>query len=268
MGLQSQTDDGLDYLLPDFRSGTCRLIHSDCFEEMEMMEPESAQFFLTDPPYLLSGGGTTCQNGARVVVNKGKWDKKVTPDKSLEFHLGWLERSRRVMDVNATIAAFCNKDTAWEIGYAMKLLGMVILNDITWEKPNPPPNLGCRCFTHSTERIIWAKRSKKARHYFDYEAMKSVTGKQMKDVWRFSAPARSEKEHGRHPAQKPIDILLRLLQAAAPPEGMVIDPFMGVGSSGVATKVLNALTGRKTRFTGIELETEFFKIATQRLRAA
>jgi site-specific DNA-methyltransferase (adenine-specific) len=146
-----------------------------------------------DPPYFLSNGGITCHAGRMVKVDKGDWDKSRGPDLNHEFNLSWLERCQRVLKPNGTIWVSGTHHVIFSIGFAMQQLGFKILNDIAWEKPNPPPNLSCRYFTHSTETIIWASKSAKSKHAFNYKLMRHVNGgKQMKTVWRFAAPSSAE----------------------------------------------------------------------------
>ena len=128
-------------------------------------------------------------------------------------------------------------------------------------KPNPPPNLSCRYFTHATETIIWAAKSERSRHYFDYKLMRQMAGgKQMKSVWEFLPPGRAEKAFGKHPTQKPVVLLERIILASSKPCDLVLDPFMGSGTTGVACVRL----GRQ--FVGIELEPAYLSLATRRLQ--
>jgi len=146
------------------------------------------------------------------------------------------------------------------VGYAMQELGFKILNDIIWEKPNPPPNLACRCFTHSTEIVLWARKSERARHYFNYPLMKALNGgKQMKNVWRMAAPSKGEKRFGRHPTQKPEALLERIILAASREGDLVLDPFNGGGTTGVAA------ARQKRRYVGIEIEGAYLAISRKRI---
>ena len=137
-----------------------------------------------DPPYFLSNGGITCHAGRMVKVDKGEWDRVRGAELNHEFNTEWLKRCQRVLKPNGTIWVTGTHHVIFSVGYAMQQLGMKILNDIAWEKPNPPPNLSCRYFTHSTETVLWAAKNEKSKHVFNYKAMKAVTGKQMKTVWR------------------------------------------------------------------------------------
>ena len=133
-----------------------------------------------DPPYFLSNGGISCHAGRMVKVDKGDWDKSRGPELNHEFNLEWLKRCQKVLKPNGTIWITGTHHVIFSIGFAMQQLGYKILNDIAWEKPNPPPNLSCRYFTHSTETVLWAAKNEKSKHVFNYQEMRKVTGKQMK----------------------------------------------------------------------------------------
>ena len=144
---------------------------------------------------------------------------------------------------------------------ALEQEGFKIINNITWQKTNPPPNLACRCFTHSTETILWAKKvDRKSRHFFNYELMKEQNGgKQMKDVWTGSLTKPSEKKCGKHPTQKPEYLLEKIIQASTKSGDVVLDPFCGSGTTGVVANRLGRL------FVGIETEEEYLNITKARL---
>src|SRR3954470_7560501 len=144
------------------------LYQANCLEIMDMIIAKHPQgcfdMIFADPPYFLSNGGITCQAGKMVKVDKGDWDKSRGPELNHEFNLEWLKRCQRVLKPNGTIWVSGTHHVIFSIGYAMQRIGYKILNDIAWEKPNPPPNLSCRYFTHSTETILWAAKSEKSKH--------------------------------------------------------------------------------------------------------
>ena len=214
-----------------------------------------------DPPYFLSNGGTSCRGGQRVKVDKGAWDKSRGPELNHEFNLEWLRRCQRVLKPNGTLWVTGTHHVIFSIGLALQQLGFKILNDIAWEKPNPPPNLSCRYFTHSTETVLWAAKNEKSKYCFNYAAMKAVTGKQMKTVWRFSAPGRTEKSLGRHPTQKPVALIERCLLASTNEGDLVLDPFLGSGTTVVACARLNRSC------IGIEQDAGHVQLAVKRVMA-
>jgi site-specific DNA-methyltransferase (adenine-specific) len=137
---------------------------------------------------------------------------------------------------------------------------MKMLNDIAWEKPNPPPNLACRYFTHATETLLWAAKNKSSKHTYNYQDMKTANeGKQMKSVWRILPPSTTEKKFGKHPTQKPLALLKRCIAASTQPGDFILDPFAGSSTTGVAALSL----GR--RFCGIELDADFIELSIKRL---
>jgi site-specific DNA-methyltransferase (adenine-specific) len=213
-----------------------------------------------DPPYFLSNGGITCHAGKMVKVDKGHWDKSQGPELNHEFNTAWLSRCQKVLKPNGTIWVSGTHHVIHSVGYAMQQLGMKILNDITWEKPNPPPNLSCRYFTHSTETIIWAAKTEKSKHVFNYAKMRAENGgKQMKTVWKIKPPSTEEKEFGKHPTQKPVALLERIILASTNEGDFVFDPFSGSSTTGVAAIKLNR------KFVGCELEKEYLEMSQKRL---
>jgi len=243
------------------------LYHANCIEFMDIIVakfPEGKfDMIFADPPYFLSNGGITCHAGKMVKVDKGQWDKSNGPEMNHEFNLAWLSRCQKVLKPNGTIWVSGTHHVIHSVGYAMQQLGMKILNDITWEKPNPPPNLSCRYFTHSTETIIWAAKSEKSRHLFNYDDMRKMNkGKQMKSVWNIPAPNGDEKIFGKHPTQKPVALLERIILASTNETDLIFDPFSGSSTTGVAAINTNR------RFVGTELEREFITLSIMRLKHA
>ena len=239
------------------------LHYGDALEVMGSIEDDSIDCIWTDPPYFLSNDGITCVAGRMVKVNKGDWDKSNGLENDHEFNRTWLAACHRILKPAGTIWVTGTIHVYLSVGMAMLQQGFRVLNDITWEKPNPPPNLGRRCFTHSTETILWATKAPKGSKYrytFNYAEMRAENGgKQMKTVWKFPPPGRDEKQHGKHPTQKPVALIDRCLRASTNPGDIVFDPFTGSGATGVAALKL----GR--RFRGAELTEEYAEMSRARL---
>jgi site-specific DNA-methyltransferase (adenine-specific) len=235
------------------------------FDFLASFPENSVDCIWTDPPYLLSNDGMTCVAGKMVPVNKGAWDRSKGVELDHEFNRAWLTACYRVLKPTGTIWVSGTLHVYLSVGLAMLQIGYRILNDIVWEKPNPPPNLGCRCFTHATEIVLWATKAKKGgkdRHIFHYDAMRLENhGRQMKNVWRIAAPGKDEKTFGKHPTQKPIALVARCLRASTNLGDLVLDPFMGSATTGVAALSL----GRQ--FAGCDEDKQFAKIAARRLSA-
>jgi len=233
----------------------------DILQKLYKQSGEFIDMIFADPPYFLSNDGFTCQNGKMVKVNKGDWDKSKGADENHKYNLAWLSACKKVLKKDGTIWISGTQHVIFDIGFALQQLGFKILNMITWEKPNPAPNLSCRYFTHSTELLIWASKSEKSKHTFNYDLMREENGgKQMKSVWSFTAPKNSEKTFGKHPTQKPIDLLNRIIKASTNQGDVVLDPFLGSGTTAVSC-VLN-----NRKYIGIEKEKEYFELAKKRIK--
>ncbi|MEJ5285181.1 MAG: DNA methyltransferase [Brevinematales bacterium] len=240
------------------------LYKADCIEFMDILIKKYPQgifdMIFADPPYFLSNGGITCHAGKMTKVDKGDWDKSKGIKENHEFNLMWLSRCQKLLKPNGTIWVSGTHHVIYSVGFAMQQLGMKILNDITWEKPNPPPNLSCRYFTHSTETIIWAAKNIYSKHYFNYEEMRRQNNnKQMKTVWTIPSPTTEEKKFGKHPTQKPIKLLERIILASTKEKDLIFDPFSGSTTTGIAALKLNR------GFVGCELEDEYISLSIKRL---
>lgn len=243
---------------PYYTNCNFTLIQGDCVETLSKFNFGFDMVF-ADPPYFLSGGGISYQSGKIVCVDKGDWDKPRTPEEMDSFNLKWLSAVRDHMKPEATIWISGTHHNIFSVQQQLLKLGFKILNVITWAKTNPPPNISCRYFTYSTEFIIWARKSQKTPHYYNYELMKQLNdGKQMTDVWRMPAIGQWEKSCGKHPTQKPLGVLARLIQASTKPGAWILDPFSGSSTTGIAANLL----GRK--FLGLEINNEFLSMSRSR----
>lgn len=248
-----------------FETEEAELVCGDAFKILTKIKPESVDMIFADPPYFLSNDGITCQSGKMISVNKGSWDRLGAGGTSVvdkhKFNRKWIKLCKSVLKPNGTIWISGTLHNIYSIGMALEQEEFKIINNITWQKTNPPPNLACRCFTHSTETILWAKRNeKKSRHFFNYKKMKEANGgKQMKDVWTGSLTKSSEKTEGKHPTQKPEYLLERIMMASTQEGQVVLDPFCGSGTTGVVA----IRSGRK--FVGIDVIEEYVQISKRRL---
>ncbi len=245
-----------------------RLYCDDCLNILKNIPENTFDMIFADPPYHLSNGGISCQNGKIVSVDKGAWDKSLGIEKDFEFHKNWLFACKRVLKDTGTLWVSGTYHSIYMCGFALQLLGYHILNDISWFKPNASPNMSCRYFTASHETLIWARKDKKAKHTFNYNLMKNGNfsndflkkqNMQMRSVWAIGTPKKGEKAFGKHPTQKPITLLERIILASTNEGDLILDPFMGSGTTGVAALKL------KRKFVGIEKENHFIQLAKKRI---
>lgn len=234
------------------------IVHGDCFDVLPQFDFKFDMIF-ADPPYFLSNGGVSYQAGKVVCVDKGEWDKGGTSESIMEFNRKWLSLCREKLKDNGTIWISGTHHNIFSIANVLTELGYKILNVITWAKTNPPPNISCRFFTYSTEFIIWARKCPKVPHKYNYELMKAINdGKQMTDVWRLPAIGRWEKSCGKHPTQKPLALLTRIILASTDEHDWILDPFAGSSTTGIAANLCNR------RFLGIEQEIDFVNLGKAR----
>lgn len=246
---------------PIYNTRSEMLLLGDTFSILEQFAHGSIDMIFADPPYFLSNGGITCHSGQMVSVDKADWDKISSVEEKHEFNRLWIRLCRQVLAPNGSIWISGTLHNIYSIGLALEQEGFKIINNITWQKTNPPPNLACRCFTHSTETILWAKKNdKKSKHLYNYQAMKALNGgKQMKDVWSGTLTPAKEKSEGKHPTQKPVYILQRIIEASTTKGDLVLDPFCGSSTTGVAAKRL----GR--RYIGIDNDEDYIRLSIKRL---
>ena len=250
---------------PYFVNDFATLYYGNCLKILKQLGDKTIDVIFADPPYFLSDGGVSCRSGKQVCVNKANWDKKIDIEERLKFNRQWLKECRRVLKDDGTIWISGTFHNIYSIGVSLEKEKYSIINNITWQKPNPAPNLACRCFTNSTETILWARKqlspTKKGKHYFNYALMKEINNnKQMKYVWDFKLPKKEEKKYGKHPTQKPVDLLIRIIQASTKENDIVLDPFCGSSTTGVACKMLNR------KYIGIDNVKEYLDLSIKRLK--
>jgi site-specific DNA-methyltransferase (adenine-specific) len=246
------------------------LYHGDCLEELKRFPENYFDMIFADPPYFLSSGSFSCQNGKMVSVKKGEWDLSNGFQKDFNFHLEWIKACRRVLKPHGTIWVSGTYHSIYQCGFILQNTKYHILNDISWFKPNAAPNLSCRLFTASHETLIWARKEKKAKHTFNYQDIKEGDWSedefkkphmQMRSVWSMGTPKKEEKQFGKHPTQKPLDLLKRIILASTKEGDIVLDPFTGSSTTGVAANLHNR------KFVGIDLEKSYLDLSLQRLNA-
>lgn len=244
-----------------YESDNFKLINDDALKALKKIEPKSIDMIFADPPYFLSGDGITCSGGKMVSVKKGNWDEKISIKEKHSFNKKWIKLCKEVLKDDGTIWISGTMHNIYSIGMALEEEGFKIINNITWKKLNPPPNISCRAFVHSTETILWAKKDlKKAKHKFNYDLMRNMNNnKQMKDVWETSLTKPSEKKYGKHPTQKPIELLEKIILSSTDEDDLILDPFNGSGTTGI---VANRL---KRRYIGIEKEKEYIDLTIRRM---
>ena len=267
---------------PYYKKPNFTLYQVDTLKFLKEIPENSVNMIFADPPYFLSSGSFSCQNGKMVSVKKGDWDLSNGTKKNFEFHNEWIKECRRVLKPNGTIWISGTYHSIYQCGFALEINKFHFLNDIAWLKPNASPNLSCRFFTASHETLIWARKEKKGKHTFNYKTMvewennyqKKIKcshcgkkdryeilhekGKQMRSVWAINTPQRIEKTFGKHPTQKSAELLKRVVLASTNKGDVILDPFTGSSTTGLAAY----LFGRK--FIGIDNEKKYLDLSIKR----
>jgi len=238
----------------------------DCINIMNQIPREKVNIVVTDPPYNASTGGVNNPNnktgGAYYKVNE-KWDKFDSYSNYLSFTRKWTQEVNKILVPNGSVMVCCSFHNIGEVIISLKYLNYKLINLITWEKNNPMPSITKRQLTHSTEFIVWF--SKGSGWTFNYEDMKKYNnGKQLKDVWHFpicQGRERLKGENGRaaHPTQKPLALFMRLIEMASNEGDIVLDPFIGSGTTAVACKKLNRF------WIGIDNNKKYIDLANTRI---
>lgn len=261
---------------PFFKDKDFKLYQANSLEFLATLPENSVDMIFADPPYLLSNGGFSVHAGRMVSVNKGEWDVSNGLKKDFEFQLAWIKACHRVLKPGGTIWVSGTYHSIYQCGFALQVSKFHILNDIAWFKPNASPNLSCRFFTASHETLIWARKELvhpktgkpiTTKHKFNYDLMKNGNwpedqlkkpNLQMRSVWAIGTPKPIEKKFGKHPTQKPEDLLKRIVLASTNKGDLILDPFTGSSTTGIASH----LFGRN--FIGIDTDAKFLDVSIKR----
>jgi site-specific DNA-methyltransferase (adenine-specific) len=254
---------------PYFEEKNFILYQGEATELLNQFESNKFDLIYVDPPYLLSNDGVTCKSGKMVSVNKGIWDRSKGFEEDVKFIDSWIKACRRVLKENGSIWVSGTLHNIYKVGYLLEKNDYDIINDIVMFKPNAPPNLSCKYFTHSHEIVLWARKSRNSQHTFNYEEMKFWNNpkdklknkdKQMRSVWSIPLIPKEEKEFGKHPTQKPLELLNRIISSSSNEGDWVLDPFVGSGTTGITCSILNR------KFIGIDSSKEYLDVTIKRFK--
>lgn len=241
---------------PVFQNFT--LLHGDTMEKLSQMTQQFDMIF-ADPPYFISGGGKTIRGKRVIVADFGDWDKIRTDDEKDKFNRQWLSLCRERLKENGTIWVSGTFHNIYSVARCLSDLGYKILNVITWQKTDPPPSLTGTRFNFSSEFIIWAAKSEKSKYYLNFDLMTQLNGgKQMSDVWKLPSVGMWEKRCGKHPTQKPLHLLYRIILASTRQGDTILDPFAGSCTTGIAANLL------ERNFVGIDQSEDFLAYGIRR----
>jgi site-specific DNA-methyltransferase (adenine-specific) len=237
-----------------------KLFFGDSTSIIAEFEEDSVNVIFADPPYFLSTGkGTVTINGRPIKFDKGEWDRVRPVEEVHEFNSKWIAACRRVLKPNGTIWVSGTYHNIFDVATCLQEQSFKILNIIVWQKSDPPTTFTDQRFNFSAEYIIWARKEQKVAHYFNYDLMKAMNGGvHMPDVWKIPAPGMWEKKCGKHPTQKPLRLLYRIILACTHEGDTILDPFAGSCTTGIAANLL----GRK--FIGIDQSEEYLQLGIRR----
>jgi site-specific DNA-methyltransferase (adenine-specific) len=254
---------------PYFDEKNFTLYHGDVINILKQFDNHKFDLIFADPPYFLSNGGITCSSGKMVSVNKGDWDKSKGFDEDIKFIDSWLKLCRKILKKDGSLWVSGTLHNIYKVGYLLEKNNYDIINDIVMFKPNAPPNLSCKYFTHSHEIVLWARKSKSSKHIFNYEKMKIWNNpkdrlknkdKQMRSVWSIPLLPGEEKKYGKHPTQKPMELLNRIISCSSKEGDLILDPFSGSCTTGIVCSILNR------RFIGIDSNEKYLELGIRRFK--
>lgn len=234
------------------------LYHGDTVEILESLNRKVDMIF-ADPPYFLSKGFTMRAKGRVKCFDKGNWDKVRPLEEINQFNMSWLSKCRNILKDNGTIWVSGTYHNISSVSNCLMELGYKILNIIVWNKPDAPLTLSDSHFNFSAEYIVWARKYKDKRHFYNIELMKYINGgKRMSDVWNLPTTGLWEKTCGKHPTQKPLRLMYRIIMSSTQSGETILDPFAGSCTTGIAANLL----GRT--FIGIDQDARFLDLGIKR----
>jgi len=253
-----------------------RLIQGDALTVLKTLPDHSVSHCITDPPYNISGSDFRREIGwyksnptwgeqKKFSKIEEQWDT-FSRSEYLDFTMAWLAEVARVVKPNGNILVFGTYHNIYKVGFALEELGRKIVNSIIWYKRNAFPNITQRMFCESTEQIVWAVNNspKLAKNWvFNYQVLKGMTanGKQMRNMWDIPMTPTAERKEGKHPSQKPLAVMDRLILGCTREDDVILDPFAGSGSTGVSAK------RHQRGYLLIEREAEYCDLINRRLQA-
>lgn len=234
------------------------LFHGDSLELIVHIGKKVDMIF-ADPPYFLSKRGIKQINGTWKSFDKGEWDRVTTHNKINEFNKTWLSACRNILKEDGTIFVTGTYHNIFSVATCMLELGYKILNIIVWQKSDAKPTLSRSYFSFTTEYIVWARKNEKVTHFFNCELMEQLNGgTRMSDVWRIPFLSPWEMKCGRHPTQKPLRLLYRIILSSTHIGDTILDPFAGSCTTGIAANLL------ERKFIGIDQSLDYLMYGIRR----
>lgn len=234
------------------------LLHGDTMELIGNIDKKVDMIF-ADPPYFLSKNISKCINGTWKSFEKGEWDRVSSQDNINAFNRKWLSACRNVLKDDGTIFVTGTYHNIFSVASCMVELGYKILNIIVWQKSDAKPTLSRNYFNFTTEYIVWARKNENIPHFFNCKLMEQLNGgARMSDVWRIPFLSSWEMRCGKHPTQKPLRLLYRVILASTREGDIILDPFAGSCTTGIAANLLNR------KFIGIDQSLEYLMYGIRR----
>lgn len=247
-----------------------KIIVGDAIDELKKIPDETIDLVFADPPYNMSKKKGLGWKYSKHITMQEQWDI-FTKDEFFKFNVEWLTECFRILKHGGSLWVCGSFHNIYQLGHIIQHMSdLKINNSIVWFKPNAQPNITCRMFTESTEHLIWASKNGNGKKWtFNYEDTKKLiedtinpNGKQTRNVWSIPLTPKKEKWAGEHPTQKPEELLRRILLASTKPGDLVLDPFIGSGTTSAVAQKMNRNS------IGIEKDKKYLKIIERRLKPA